>query len=93
MHSVTKQSIELYFKDNEEQKCKYTNSLSALKETMKKEGGEDELVMFLSGMGGTGKSKVIKAFVHFAKGISLLFDWNYDSDTVQITALTGVTVC
>ena len=49
--------------------------------------------MFLSGMGGTGKSEVIKVFVHFSKGIRHLFDWNYDSDAVKITALTGAAAC
>ena len=34
-----------------------------------KDTGEDNLVMFLSGMGGTGKSKVAKAFVEFIEGI------------------------
>ena len=38
---------------------------------MKDRGGEDQLIMFLSGMGGNGKSEVIKAFVEFVKGISI----------------------
>ena len=49
--------------------------------------------MFLFGMGGTGKSEVIKACVHFVKSISIYFDWNYDTDVVKITALTGAAVC
>ena len=44
--------------------------------------------MFLSGIGGTGKSEVIKASVYFAEGISFLH-WNYDIDVVKITTLTG----
>ena len=60
---------------------------------MDKKGGVKDLVMFLSGMGGTGKSEVIKAFVFFAKNICKLFKWNYDSDTVKITALTGTAAC
>ena len=60
---------------------------------MRAKGGEDKLVMFLSGMGGTGKSEVIKAFVYFAKEISIIFGWNYDSDVVKITALTGAAAC
>ena len=39
------------------------------------------------------KSEVIKAFVAFAKGISYVFGWNYDNDTVKITALTGAAAC
>ena len=60
---------------------------------MKDMGGEENLVMFLSGMGGTGKSEVIKAFVDFARGVSLLFGWNYNTDVVKITALTGAAAC
>ena len=41
---------------------------------MRDKGGEDQLIMFLSGMGGTGKSEVIKSFVEFVKGISIFFD-------------------
>ena len=60
---------------------------------MVKKGGVENLVMFLSGMGGTGKSEVIKTFVFFVKNICRFFGWNHDSDTVKITALTGTTAC
>ena len=60
---------------------------------MIEKGAKNNLVMFLSGMDGTGKSEVIKAFVAFAKGISYVFGWNYDKDTVKITALTGAAAC
>ena len=43
----------IYFKNNEEGKSKCVNSLSELKNVMKKKGGEEKLIMFLSGMGGT----------------------------------------
>ena len=56
-------------------------------------GGEENLVILLSGMGGTGKGKVIKAFFDFARGISLIFGWNYDTDVVKITALAGAAAC
>ena len=49
--------------------------------------------MFLSGMGGTGKSEVIKAFVDFAKNISHIFGWNFDLDVIKIAALTGTAAC
>ena len=60
---------------------------------MKDIDGENDLVMFLSGMGGTGESEVIKAFVEFVRGISMIFGWNYDTDVVKITALTGAAAC
>jgi len=44
-----------------------------LKQVLKQKGGESHLIMFLSGMGGTGKSEVIKAFIDFVKNISNVF--------------------
>ena len=60
---------------------------------MKDRGGEDQLIMFLSGMGGTGKSEVIKAFVEFVKGISIFFNWNYDDSIIKVSAYTGAAAC
>ena len=60
---------------------------------MASKGGTKDLVMFLSGMGGTDKSEVIKAFIYFAKNISILFGWNYDTDVIKVTALTGAAAC
>ena len=90
---ITEDVVRTFFHNNETRKNKYTICLSGLKEKMKDMGGEENLVMFLSGMGGTGKSEVIKAFVEFAGGISLIFGWNYDTDVVKITALTGAAAC
>ena len=44
-------------------------------------------------MGGTGKSEVIKAFIYFAKGISLFFGWNYNDDIIKVMAMTGAAAC
>ena len=60
---------------------------------MKDKGKEDQLIMFLSGKGGTGKSEVIKAFVEFAKGISFFFIWNYNSNVIKVSAYTCATIC
>ena len=81
------------FQANNDHLHKYTCSLSGLKKNMTKKGAKNNLIMFLSGMGGTGKSEVIKAFVTFAKGISYVFGWKYDNNTVKITALTGTAAC
>ena len=93
IEGISIEDIHNFFEENEENKIKYTNCLSGLKTTMKDKGGEDELVMFLSGMGGTGKSEVIKAFIHFAQGISIDFGWNYDNNVIKVTALTGSAAC
>ena len=68
IEKISEEAIQTFFENNTEDSMKYTNCLSQLKKDMKAKGGEDKLVMFLSGMGGTGKSEVIKAFVYFAKG-------------------------
>ena len=60
---------------------------------MNDKGGENQLNMFLSGMGGTGKSELIKVFVEFVKGIRIFFDWNYDSDVIKVSAYTGAAAC
>ena len=68
------------------------NKLKHLKELtqkLKDKGGELQLLMLLSGMGGSGKSKVIKTFIRFARNVSLSCGWLYDKDTVKITAMTG----
>ena len=92
-YNITQESIEEYFNENETQKHECIKSLSQLKKTVDKKGGVENLVMFLSGMGGTGKSEVIKAFVFFVENICGFFGWNHDSDTVKITALTGTAAC
>ena len=45
--------------------------------------------MFLSGLGGSGKSTVIKAFHKFAKHLCDYLNWTYHDNTIKITAMTG----
>ena len=71
VHNIADKSLHQFLVQYENIQDKYTNCLKGLKRRMKDKGGEDQLVMFLSGMGGTGKSEVIKAFVEFAKGIRI----------------------
>lgn len=68
-------------------------SLSGLRYCIIKKGGYDDLIKFLSGMGGTKKSEIIKAFVYFAKKIGYAFDWSYESDVIKMAAMTGAVVC
>ena len=60
---------------------------------MIEKGGYTDLVMFFSGIGGTGESEMTKAFVYFAKNTSHTCDWDYDNDVIKITALTGAAAC
>jgi len=78
-----------FFKENENKQNKYTGCLKGFKKNVKDKSGEDQLIMFLSGMDGTEKSEVIKAFVEFVKGISIFFDWDYDTDVIKVSAYTG----
>ena len=91
--NITENTLQSFFHENESKRNRYTDCLKGFKKRMKDKGGEDNLVMFLSGMGGTGKSEVIKAFIHFAKSISTYFDWNYDTDVIKTIAYTGAAAC
>ena len=92
VEKITEEEISVFFEQNDDIRLKYTNCLSGIKTFLKEKGGMEELIMFLSGMGGTGKSEVIK-FVQFAKRISSAFGCKYDNDVVKITALTGSAAC
>ena len=72
MGNVCEDILESFFKVNENERIEHAESLSGLRKYMLEKGGHNDLIMFLSGMGGTGKSEVIKAFVYFAKNISHL---------------------
>ena len=71
---ITEDVLEQFLHKNKDNQNKSTDGLKGFKKSLKDKGGEKHLIMFLSGMGGTGKSEVIKAFMDFVKGISKLFD-------------------
>ena len=91
--NVCEDVLKTFVEGNENERIKHAKSLVGLRKYMLEKGGHDDLIMFLSGMGGTGKSEVIKAFVYFAKNISYSFGWNFDNDVIKITALTGAAAC
>lgn len=93
VEKVTDEKIHMLSSKNNMQTYNTKNSLANVKKALKKKGGKEKLIMFLSGMGGTGKSEVIKSFVYFATSISHYFGWNYDCDTIKITAMTGAAAC
>ena len=65
--NVSEDVLQSFFEGSDEERIKNAKSLSGLRNYLIHKGGHNDLVMFLSGMGGTGKSEVIKAFVYFAK--------------------------
>ena len=48
-----------------------------------------QFIGFLSGPGGTGKSKVIHSVLEYCKGFCSLIDYPFDKRTIVVTALTG----
>ena len=90
---VTNDQICSFFAENEEKRRIYIKNYSLLMKNLKEKGGMNQLIMFLSGMGGTGKSEVIKAFVDFTLCICKICGWRHDSDVIKIAALTGTAAC
>ena len=86
---VTEDEISKLFSFHDYNRADKTKKLKELKDMLVRKGGTTELVMFLSGMGGSGKSTVIKAFHKFARHISIFLNWPFNENTVKITALTG----
>ena len=52
-------------------------------------GAKEQLLMFLSGKAGSGKSHVIKTALAFLKKFCNNCDIPFDSDIVKVTAVTG----
>ena len=88
-HKVTQDEINKLYYLHDYNRADKTAKLKHLKDILHSKGGTTELVMFLSGMGGSGKSTVIKAFHKFSKHISNYLQWPYDQNNVKITAMTG----
>ena len=87
-HGINELGIAKLFPNIEMRQSK-TEKLNVLIDLLKQKGGLDDLFMFLSGMGGSGKSKVINAFKSYSKVVCSNLNWHYDFDTVKICALTG----
>ena len=65
--NVSEDVLHSFFEGNDEERITHAKSLSGLRKYLIEKGGHNQLIMFLSGMGGTGKSEVIKAFVFLLK--------------------------
>lgn len=53
-------------------------------------GKKNQLLMFLCGVGGSGKSKVMNAVQQYAKAFCDQLGVKYDKRTIVVTALTGI---
>ena len=88
-HGINHERIQHIFGVNSIEGTSKLQKLDNLKGLLLKKGGMANLFMFLLGMGGSGKSRVINAFKKYTQNISSYFDWHYDFHTVKITAMTG----
>ena len=66
---ITEDILQQFLQKNKGNQNKKDDCLRRFKKSLKDKGGEEHLIMFLSGMGGTGKSEVIKACIEFVEGI------------------------
>ena len=57
---------------------------------LKEMGAKEQLIMFMTGPGGCGKSKIIHAVQDYAACFCKQLHMNYDNRTVVVTATTGV---
>ena len=62
-----------------------------LTQKLELKGGKDQLLMFLSGKAGSGKSYVIKNVLTFIRIFPNKCNIPFDSDIAKVTAFTGST--
>jgi len=60
------------------------------KRTLKDLGGKEQLLMFMTGPGGSGKSRVIDAVICYGRHFCQELKVTFDEHTIVLTALTGV---
>ena len=61
-----------------------------LKTELESLGAKPQLLMFMTGAGGAGKSNVITALIEYCKEFCANLKVHFDSQTLIITAMTGV---
>ena len=89
MHDITEEGILKLFPHDIDTRQSKIEKLDKLVSLLEKRGGLIDLFMFLSGMGGSGKSHVINSFKTYSQNVSNHLNWHYDFDTVKVTAMTG----
>jgi predicted GTPase len=66
------------------------NKLRTKLEKMTGMRNQKQLIMFMMGAGGSGKTKVINAVMAYAKGFCKELNYMFDKRMIVVTALTGV---
>ena len=66
------------------------HAFRSLVQQLRKLGAKEQLVMFMTGPGGSGKSRVINALLHYAKSFCTELGVQFTDRTIVVTAITGV---
>ena len=66
------------------------NRLQRLIELGERGGHDSQMIMLLHGPGGSGKSAVIELVTQYARGFCEMLDCPFTSNTIAITAMSGV---
>eukprot|EP00978_Attheya_sp_CCMP212_P022953 scaffold69409_cov65-Attheya_sp.AAC.1 len=66
------------------------NELQSTRSELEELEAKQQLIMFMTGAGGAGKSIVITALIEYCKEFCANLNVQFDNQTVVITALTGV---
>ena len=64
----------------------FIHQITLLKSTL---NNPDQFIGFLSGQGGSGKSRVIQAVMNFCKNLCIALNVEFSRHTILVTALTG----
>ena len=66
------------------------HNLQKMKSELKSMKGKPQMIMFMTGPGGSGKSRIINAVVHYAREYVANLGKEHTKNMIVLTALTGV---
>ncbi len=76
--------------NNDFNELQQQNELQSTRSELEELGAKQQLIMFMTGAGGAGKSNVITALIEYCKEFCANLNVQFDNQTIVITALTGV---
>ena len=68
----------------------YVKLRSSLKKLSGRRNGDRQLIMFLTGAGGSGKTEIINSVLAYTKGFCMQMKYVFDKRLIVITAMSGV---
>ena len=66
------------------------HTFKTLTQELRRLGGKEQLIMFMTGPGGSGKTRVINALLHYAESFCSELNVKFTNRTIVVTAITGV---